>query len=396
MAVVQIDPSGDTLLILPIKKSPATQPTTETSTEPSTEHPAEKQFLCSQKHLTFASRRASKIFSSTFKEASKEEDGLYHWKFEDVFDVEAFELVLRIIHGKTRDVPRAISLDLLAAVASIVDDLECHDTLAFFSQSWMVNYEKLAPTYVKTLAQLILASFVFENASVFKTATKLAVLHSQGAVLSYDLPIRVAILDLMESRRLVILRNLILDLDALEKDLLEGKLGCSRVCRSMILGDLLQATKGCGLYPQPSAPFITLAVHPVIQSLKNAPSSTCFSSEQDSSTFKHSGHWRLTAQPSFPGGHQQASTNSLFSTATAVPFQTNTTNQQLVSTNIFGARVTPQAASTPTGLVGRPAAEKNNLPQVLVRHHCGLSELLAPIISRAEAWKTGLELPDYL
>ncbi|KAM0268795.1 hypothetical protein ACHAPA_004723 [Fusarium lateritium] len=389
-SAIQIDPGGDTLLILPIKKSPATQSSTEASTEPSTEHPAEKQFLCSQKHLTFASRRASKIFASTFKEASKEEDGLYHWKFEDVFDVEAFELVLKIIHGKTRDVPRAISLDLLAAVASIVDDLECHDTLAFFSQSWMANYEKLAPTYAKTLAQLILASFVFENASVFKTATKLAILHSQGAVLSYDLPIRVAILDLMESRRLVILRNLIVDLDALEKDLLDGNLGCSRVCRSMILGDLLQATKGCGLYPRPSAPFDALAVHQVIQSLKNTPSSTCFSSEQDSSTFKHSGQWRLSAQPSFPGGHQQAPTGGLFSTV--VTPQTNTANQQLVSTNFFG----PQAISTPTGLFGRPAAEKNNLPQVLVRHYCGLSELLAPIVSRAEAWKTGLELPDYL
>jgi hypothetical protein len=155
-SAVTIDPSGDTLLILPINKGPATEPSTEASTEPSlaesTEQPAEKQFLCSQKHLTFASRRASKIFSSNFKEASKEDDGFYHWKFEDIFDAEAFELVLNIIHGKTRNVPRAVSLNLLAAVASIVDDLECHDTLAFFSQGWILDFEKLAPICTKTLA----------------------------------------------------------------------------------------------------------------------------------------------------------------------------------------------------------------------------------------------------
>jgi hypothetical protein len=197
-SAVTIDPSGDTLVILPINKGLATKPSTEASTEPSlaesTEQPAEKQFLCSQKHLTFASRRASKIFLSNFKEASKEDDGFYHWKFEDIFDAEAFELVLNIIHGKTRNVPRAVSLNLLAAVASIVDDLECHDTLAFFSQGWILDFEKLAPICTKTLAQLILVSFVFENASIFKEASRLAVLHSRGAISSYGLPIRVAIL----------------------------------------------------------------------------------------------------------------------------------------------------------------------------------------------------------
>ncbi|KAG5657649.1 hypothetical protein KAF25_007682 [Fusarium avenaceum] len=191
---VQIDPNGDTILTLLIKKSPTINFGTLFKTEPTTEQPEEKQFLCSQKHLTLASRRASKIFSSNFKEASKEDDGFYHWKFGDLFDAEAFELVLKIIHGKTRNIPRTVSLDLLAAVASIVDDLECHDTVAFFSQGWILAYEDITPASTKTLAQLILASFVFEHARIFKTASMLAIINSRGTVSSYDLPIRVAIM----------------------------------------------------------------------------------------------------------------------------------------------------------------------------------------------------------
>ncbi|KAI6765945.1 hypothetical protein HG530_007015 [Fusarium avenaceum] len=362
--------------------------------------PDEKRFLCSQKHLTFASRRASKIFSSNFKEASKQDDGFYHWKFEDLFDAEAFELVLNIIHGKTRNVPRAVSLDLLAAVASIVDDLECHDTVAFFSQGWIVSYENLAPTSTNTLAKLILVSFVFENASIFKTVTRLAIQHSRGTVSSYDLPIRVAIMDLMESRRLTILHSLLVDLDALEKDLLDEKAGCSRVCRSMLLGDLIQATKGCGLYPRPSAPFDSLAVHQVIHSLRNAPSSKCFSSVEDCVDSKHSDRWCRAVQSAASAGPHQGSGGIFFGAGAAPQFQV-LHQQQVTHTghscqSPFSVSAAPQVSGSLTGLFGPKDAQKNKLPPVLVQHHCSLTQLMAPIISRAEAWKTGLELPDYL
>jgi hypothetical protein len=58
---------------------------TQTVAEPEKKPPVEKRFLCSKKHLTLASRRAMKIFSSNFREASKEDDGLYHWIFEAIF-----------------------------------------------------------------------------------------------------------------------------------------------------------------------------------------------------------------------------------------------------------------------------------------------------------------------
>lgn len=183
---IQIDPEGDTLIILPVKPA-----STESETPDS---PIEKHYLCSKKHLTLACRRAAKLFSSQFKEASAEPDGLYHWKFEGIFNAKAFKLVLKIIHGKTRDVPRSVKLDLLADIATIVDDLECYEAVAFFSTNWLfgwtVEWLSTGQLRDKRLAQVILASFVFEHASLFQTYTKMAIRHNIEVTSTYDLPIR--------------------------------------------------------------------------------------------------------------------------------------------------------------------------------------------------------------
>ncbi|KAF9772856.1 hypothetical protein IL306_009399, partial [Fusarium sp. DS 682] len=88
----------------------------------------EKYFLYSKKHLTHASRRTAKPFPNKVKEA----DGLHHWKLKGVFNAEAFELVIEIIYGKTRETPQDVSLDLMARIAAIADNLVCHDALSFY------------------------------------------------------------------------------------------------------------------------------------------------------------------------------------------------------------------------------------------------------------------------
>ncbi|KAF4332471.1 hypothetical protein FBEOM_13721 [Fusarium beomiforme] len=180
---IDIDPEGDVLIILPLKKIFSETENSET--------PQEKHYLCSKKHLTLASRRAAKIFASQFKEASQEEDGLHHWKFDGTFNDQAFEIILKIIHGKTRHIPRTTNLDLLANIATIVDDLECHEAVAFFTINWLFGYPSGATEIRgKALAQLILASFVFEHAVLFETYTKMAIRYNDGALSTFELPIR--------------------------------------------------------------------------------------------------------------------------------------------------------------------------------------------------------------
>ncbi|KAI1069254.1 hypothetical protein LB507_008603 [Fusarium sp. FIESC RH6] len=158
--------------------------TTQTVTQNESKQPSENHFICSKKHITFASRRAARELT---------ED---KWTLDKDFPLEPLTIVLKIIHGKTRDIPETVTLNLLADIASIVDYLECHDALTFFGRNWLSRYStiNLLCFMDKTLAQLIHISFVFENASLFENVTRIAIKSSSQVVPTYNLPIQADVL----------------------------------------------------------------------------------------------------------------------------------------------------------------------------------------------------------
>ncbi|KAL3587956.1 hypothetical protein FPOAC2_13855 [Fusarium poae] len=422
---IQIDPEGDVLIIIPVKKS-ATEP------EPpkSSKSPIERRFICSKKHLTFASLRAAKIFSSGFKEATKQDDGFHHWKFDETFDDKAFDLVLKIIHGKTREVPQRLDPDLLVAVASVVDDLQCHDALNFYGRGWISSFHGLFGTNLpkemnKTLAQSIFISFVFEHETLFEDSTKAAIRFNNGAVPTFELPIRANMPSHIEKKRLAILGNLSNGLKSLEYRLLDGQLGCNQGCTAMLLGALIQGMKAAGLYPprvSPQFPFLILDF--VIHSLRNTQSPTYFSAEKGSGAGKYSGSWMLTTR-SHTAPPTASSTTPVSSGLFGQPRPPPTARPTPpVSGGLFGQpRPPPTASPTPSvpgglfggqprpkpstpsgGLFGSPgnttssgptAVDGEDDPALLVRHSCSLRDLLKPILDATEAEIVGLKLADY-
>ncbi|KAF5558002.1 integral membrane protein [Fusarium napiforme] len=444
---IEIDPEGDTLIILPVK------PASTQSETP--DPPTEKHYLCSKKHLTLACRRAAKLFSSQFKEASVESDGLYHWKFEGIFDAEAFELVLKIIHGKTRDVPRSVKLDLLSDIATIVDDLECHEAVAFFSTNWLFGWtvEWLQPGQLrdKPLAQVILASFVFEHASLFQTYTKMAIRHNIDVISTYDLPIRADVSDKIETTRIEILQRLVDGLDNLQTKILADKVGCNEACRATLLGSLLQGMKKSGVYPRPSSPFPKLSLDDVLASLANVQSPAYFGPQSQAPLLNYAGRWNLDPTSAnlvsggligYPSGLVQgqpkpatAGTNTLSVSAS----QQTTTAGALSrpSGSLFGSSSTPQNTNTQSSFnFGRPSPSSGSLfgtptvshtvksphvasqsgtkglsgssagttssttenpeqPGTIVRHNCRLKDLIEPLLVAAEKEITGLKLADF-
>ncbi|KAH7236574.1 hypothetical protein BKA59DRAFT_405161 [Fusarium tricinctum] len=363
---IQIDPEGDVLIIVPVKRSAAVFGSLKSS-----ESPTERRFICSKKHLTFASPRAAKIFSSSFKESTKEDDGFHHWKFDETFDDRAFDLVLKIIHGKTREVPQSIDLDLLVTVAIVVDDLQCHEALNYYGRGWISSFygylgATLPKEMNKTLVQHIFVSFVFEHEGVFQQSTKAAIRFNNGTVPTFELPIRADIpskifsgsqrLKLIreghiENRRLAISGNLVNALKSLENRLLEGQLDCNHGCTSMLLGVFIQGMKTAGLYPPRAlAPFSSLTLDFVIKSLRNLQSPTYFSAEKGSVAGKYSGSWTLSTRSN-----------------TAPP---------------------------PTGFGGFGGQPQHD-PAYLVRHSCSVKDLLKPLLDVAEAEIQGLKLADY-
>ncbi|KAF5534763.1 hypothetical protein FNAPI_12272, partial [Fusarium napiforme] len=416
---VAIDPNGDTLVILATKQDPPSKEPTEPAGTTKSPTFIEKHFLCSQKHLTLASRRASKLFSSTFKEASKQDDGLYHWNFGDVFDVQAFEVVLKIIHGKTRGVPQDAELDLLSKIASIIDDLECYDALSFCAERWLLMYRgfyTLPKRMDKTLAQLILVSFVFADKGIFQSCIQRAARYTCEGMPTFDLPFRADIPSRIEKSRIEALQILVNGLYKVHDDLLQQKLGCSEGCRAFLLGSLLQVMAANCLYPRPESPFYSLRLDSIINSLRDMQPSMYHSSVTGTSTGKHSGTWLL---------HEQSTSSSTTPPTTGGLFGTRTVPQPTSafaasSGGLFGRSTEFQPTSTPApssgGLFGRstvaqptltPAASSGGLfgtrtvpqtsepsssapakneeaPKKLVQHSCSLKSFIDPLLVIAE------------
>lgn len=155
----------------------------------------ETRFLVSKKHLMLASRRASKVLGGSFKEAIPEEDGLFHWNFEPIFDSRAFEIVMQTIHGQTRHVPETVNVDLLAQIAAIVDDLECQNSVWFFAKRWLSQTQSPDPQEMsEDLVRWILISSVFGESEIFKKMTNRAIRYSTYIMPTFDHPIQSKIL----------------------------------------------------------------------------------------------------------------------------------------------------------------------------------------------------------
>lgn len=185
----EFDRQGDTLIVIPATSLRVSQPVLF---QPAAEPQPEYRFLCSKKHLSTVSRRAHKVLSGGFKESIPDEgDGLHHWTIQPIFDPYAWKIVLKIIHGRNRDLLRTVTVEQLAGIAAIVDDLDCHEAVWFFSQGSLPQPPYASHTiFAQDTYRLILIAFVFEQPEMFQYATQRAVVESLPLSFETGVPIR--------------------------------------------------------------------------------------------------------------------------------------------------------------------------------------------------------------
>lgn len=154
-------------------------------------------FKASMKHLTLASHRAEIALQGPYQESVPTADGLRHWKFDPIFDPEAFKIVMFIIHAKLNDVPEKVSLKMLSNIAVVVDDLYCQDSVGFFAKMWLQKLDEgFRPSWKVqnySVRQIFIAS-VFRLEVRFKRAIQNAIVDSCKALSSCGLPIAPEIL----------------------------------------------------------------------------------------------------------------------------------------------------------------------------------------------------------
>ncbi|KAL7908321.1 hypothetical protein GGI35DRAFT_481024 [Trichoderma velutinum] len=205
---VDIDPDGDTLIILPTSKA-------EGNIKNET---PQVVFKVSMKHLTLASSRAKK-------------------KFDPMFDPNAFEIILRIIHAQAHKLPKEVSLFAMTQVAVIADDLQCSNPVAPFAQQWGSNSNFWAGsvTYGDMIRKIFISS-VFELKEKFSAYTRTVINCSLTPVPSLGLPISLQILQAIQEKRAFVMKEQLKRLYTVEKELQDDTL-CWE-CRAQNIGYL--------------------------------------------------------------------------------------------------------------------------------------------------------------
>ncbi|KAH6874448.1 hypothetical protein B0T10DRAFT_541174 [Thelonectria olida] len=227
----------------------------------------EVQMRVSSRHLGLASPLFQKMFTGPFAEGTADDQGLYQIAATD-WDPLGFAILLNIIHGHHRAVPRSLSLDMLAKIALIVDYYQCHEIVEIFADVWMNALGKEPTTYGLDSMLRLLTSWVFSQADTFQKMASLALRHSQGPIKTVNLPIPHDLLSKVESERQASLDDTFSTIYLLF-DTLCYQSDCSLECSSLRLGYLTKELCKHNIFsPRATRPFIGYSIEGVKSMIK--------------------------------------------------------------------------------------------------------------------------------
>jgi hypothetical protein len=149
----------------------------------------EISMMVSSRHLILASTYFRNMLGGAWKEATPNVEGKKVIS-ERAWDEEAFVLVMDVIHGHNREVPKKLGVELFCKVAVIVDYYGCHEAIEPFSTLWFAaSMHELPSSYGVNCILWICISWVFAHAQHFERMTDLAVKNSKDLINAPALPI---------------------------------------------------------------------------------------------------------------------------------------------------------------------------------------------------------------
>jgi len=160
--------------------------------EPGEPEEQSNHYHVSSRHLMLASSTFKRMLAQDgFAESIRNEsDGLYHIAASD-WDPEAFLIVLRIIHGRNKQVPRKVTLEMLAKIAVLEDYYDFGEALDVFTEVWVQSLPKtsIPTTYCRDLVLWVWVAWVFDIEQPFTLATDTVIRESTESLQTLDLPI---------------------------------------------------------------------------------------------------------------------------------------------------------------------------------------------------------------
>jgi hypothetical protein len=135
----------------------------------------EVQCVVSSRHMMLASQYFEKMLSGNSNEATTLRTKR-HVSIPLSADLDAMIILLNIVHGISRKVPRQVNLDILSKLAVLVSSLGMLEAVQFFSDTWIDNFQRegLPKSYNENVLPLLFVFWVFDRPLEFKNMTRIA------------------------------------------------------------------------------------------------------------------------------------------------------------------------------------------------------------------------------
>ncbi|KAE8137765.1 hypothetical protein BDV38DRAFT_271073 [Aspergillus pseudotamarii] len=237
------------------------------------EHVKEQSYRiqASAKHLIFASPVFKKALTGRWNEGFQ----LFKTGVVQIttsgWDLDAYLILMNIIHSQLHELPRELSLDLLAKVAVLADYYECQTLVQYFAERWIEHLKvNLPTTYSRDTVLWIWVSWIFRQSTEFQKTTFIAISQGSDTITNLGLPIPETVLYKVNSHRTNAILTIISTLNKLRDDLLNGIHGCSFECSSIMLGALTKHMHANALLsPEPRYPYKGLNYNGLLETVRN-------------------------------------------------------------------------------------------------------------------------------
>lgn len=162
-------------------------------TIPTPKEHMKKQFFriqASAKHLILASPVFKKALTEGWKEGFHLlKKGAVEITTSD-WDLEAFLILMNIIHCRPQNLPQETSLELLAKIAVLADYYQCETLLQYFADKWIETLKVNFPTiYSRDSMLWVWVSWAFRRPFEFEKSTLIAISQSGNDITNLGLPI---------------------------------------------------------------------------------------------------------------------------------------------------------------------------------------------------------------
>ncbi|KAM0812639.1 hypothetical protein AB5N19_12630 [Seiridium cardinale] len=261
---------------------------TSRSTTPQPEKKEEIRMKLSSKHLVLASNYFRKMFVGPWKE-SISSSGKCHTVDATGWDTEAMLILMNIIHGRARKVPRSIDLEMLAKIATLVDYYDCHEVVILYAECWIRELDTELPNdYGRDLVLWLWISWVFGREIIFETMTRIATLECRGPLQTLGLPIPQHIVETLDQQRQEVIGQIISGLGYLVS-YFHKREKCTFECSSILLGALSKHLRVEHLLSlKTKRPFLGYSIAATTAIVQGFQSPTWYSNSSGSLHYRHS------------------------------------------------------------------------------------------------------------